>query len=307
MKTRIGIVGIGGVGGYFGGLLAAKYKESDNIEIIFITRPNSENIIREEGLKIITPKAEQDVYPDLVTSEANSIGLLDVLIIAVKSYDLIDSVTSIKLSLDENTIILPLLNGVDAKSIVQKIFPNNLVLDGCVFVISKVLAPGIIQRIAGEGILFFGSNIEDKRLNELHHVFLEAGINAKYSSNILEIVWGKFLFISSLASLTSYLDITTGQIFENETNKNLLIKLLNEFTAVAKENSINLSESIVASTLAKIESLPYETTTSMQRDYQQNKKTEYKSLTKYIVDLSLQLNVKVPTFEMILSELEQKE
>ena len=125
MKTRIGVLGLGGVGGYFGGLLAAKYKGSDNAEIIFIARPETEKRIKEKGLKLITPEEEQIIFPDLVTSNTNLIGKLDVLIIAVKSYYLIDSITNISPTIDRETIILPLLNGVDAKGEIEKIFPEK--------------------------------------------------------------------------------------------------------------------------------------------------------------------------------------
>lgn len=306
MKTRIGVLGLGGVGGYFGGLLAGKYNNSENVEVVFIARPDTEKAIKEQGLKLITPEKEEVVYPDLITSAINSIGTLDVLIVAVKSYDLITSVINIAPSIDKNTIILPLLNGVDAKDKISKVYPDNLVLDGCVFVISKIVERGVIKRIAGKGVLYFGATKENERLKALHHIFLEAGINAKYASNILEVVWGKYLFIASLASLTSYLDITTGQIFENEKHKELLIQLLEEFQAVANAKQILLSKTIIEETVQKIEALPYETTTSMQRDFQQNRKTEYKSLTKHIVDLGNELSISVPTFKLVLKELERK-
>jgi 2-dehydropantoate 2-reductase len=307
MKTKIGVLGLGGVGGYFGGLLAAKYKNSENVEIIFITRPETEKTIKEKGLKLITPENELLVFPDFVTSSPKALGILDVLIVSVKSYDLVKAMVSINPSINNETIILPLLNGVVAKEQIEELYPSNLVLDGCVFVISKLLERGVVKRIAGKGILFFGSELEDNRLNKLHQLFLAAGINSKYRPNILEIVWGKYLFISSLASLTSYLDVTTGQIFENKKYRELLIQLLNEFKAVADANSIILSESILEDTLIKMESLPYETTTSMQRDFQQSKRTEYKSLTKYVVDLGNELGIPVLTYKMILNELEKRE
>lgn len=307
MKTRIGVVGIGGVGGYFGGLLAARYKASNNVEIIFITRPLSENLIKEKGLKLITPEEEQIVFPAVVASNSKDIGILDVLIVAVKSYDLVNSITNISDSINDQTIILPLLNGIDAKVKIEQLYPNNLVLDGCVFVISKVVEQGVIKRIAGKGMLFFGSSKEDKRLEKLQETFIDAGINSKYAPNILEIVWGKFLFISSLASLTSYSDLTTGQLFESEVHKKMLFQLMSEFKEVADAKNIPLSKTIIEDTISKIKALPYETTTSMQRDYQDNKKTEYQSLTKYLVDLAEELAISVPNFQLILTELEKRE
>lgn len=303
MKTKLGILGLGGVGGYFGGLLAKKYKESTDVEISFIVRKHSESLLKENGLKLITPEQTDIIYPDIVSSKSSEIGKLDILIIAVKNYDLINAIESIAACISEGTIILPLLNGVGAKEVIQNIFPNNLVLDGCVFVISKILEKGVIKRIAGKGALFFGSDKKDQRLEHLHQILLNAGINAKYTQNIEEVIWGKYLFISTLASLTSYLDVTTGELKENETSINLFNKLLNEFKAVSDAKSIHLSDSIIEDTIQKVKALPYETTTSMQRDFQQNKRTEYKALTEYIVDLAAFYNISVPTYKMVNSNL----
>lgn len=307
MIIRIGVLGIGGVGGYFGGLLAAKYKDSDNIEIIFITKSETEKVIIENGLKLIIPDEEQTIFPDFVTSNTNEIGTLDVLIVTVKSYDLLDSIAKVSSAIQNHTIILPLLNGVDAKSKIENIYPNNLVLDGCVFIISKIIEKGVIKVMAGKGVLYFGSTKKDRRLEELNQLFLDASINAKYTADIQKVIWGKYLFISSLASLTSYLNVTTGEIFKSENYKGLLIQLLKEFKAIADAKNIILSDTIVEDTLSKMESLPYKTTTSMQRDCQQNKKTEYKSLTKHIVELGDELNVSTPIFNLILKDFERKE
>lgn len=306
MKTRIGIIGLGGVGGYFGGLLAETYFNSSTVEIIFITKPETEKIIKRKGLKIVCPEGERIVFPDLVTSSSNEIGVLDVLIVAVKSYDLIESVAHIRNAINNETILLPLLNGIDAKSVLEKMFPVNLVLDGCVFIISKLLERGVIKKYEGKAVLFFGATTADKRLVELEQIFANTAINAHYVPNILEIVWGKYLFISSLASVTSYLDKTVGQLFENEAYKKLLVNLMTEFKAVADAQFIPLSTTIVKDTLQKMEALPYETTTSMQRDFQQNRKTEYLSLTSYIASLGNELGLNVPTYQFILTELEKK-
>lgn len=303
MKTKIGIVGLGGVGGYFGGLLADKYFNDTEVDIIFITRPHSVDLIQEKGLKIITPENEKIVYPSSVYSSSSITESLDVLIVSVKSYDLEETILDLKNCITPDTIILPLLNGVGAKGTILKYYPNNLVLDGCVFIISKIKERGVIQRIGREGALFFGSDTIDERLEYLHQLFLDAGIKAKYSSKIQEVIWGKYLFISTLASITSYLDVTTGELIENEESVNQFKKLLDEFKAVADAKSIHLSKSIKEDTIQKVKSLPYETTTSMQRDFQQNRRTEYTALTKYIVNLGEEYNVDTPIYKKVLKEL----
>lgn len=93
---RIGILGIGGVGGYFGGLLAKAYFKSDDYEIIFIARGESQKAIKESGLKIVTDNFETIVRPNLVSNNPEEIGKLDYLICATKTYDIEESLTSLK-------------------------------------------------------------------------------------------------------------------------------------------------------------------------------------------------------------------
>src|ERR1700750_3442994 len=116
MKTRIGILGMGGVGAYFGGFLAEYYSGSEEVEIVFIARPSTAAVIREHGLKLITPDFEKIIRPHGVASTAAEAGTLDVLICAVKSYDLAESLLPLQSCITAETLILPLLNGVDAPS-----------------------------------------------------------------------------------------------------------------------------------------------------------------------------------------------
>src|SRR3989344_4396093 len=108
-KTKIAIHGIGAVGGYFGGLLAEKYLNSEEIEIIFIARERSAKVINEKGLKIITPDSEKIIFPHLVTNNPEEIGQIDYLICSVKSYDLAESLIPLKDCIHSHTVILPLL------------------------------------------------------------------------------------------------------------------------------------------------------------------------------------------------------
>ena len=106
-----------------------------------------------------------------------------------------------------------------------------------------------------------------------------------------------------MATLTSYLDKSIGQILNNEDHKNLLIKLLHELHQVTIANGIVLSENIIAQTLDKMAGFPFEATSSMHNDYRRGNKTEVDSLTGYVVKLGKELNVPTPTYEMMYEKL----
>ena len=131
-KFRIAILGLGAVGGYFGGKLAAHYSDSKEIEIIFIARGENENTIKSNGLKLITSQGEQIIHPAVVTSQPGLLGIIDLLLVCVKSYDLETSFEPLKPCINDQTIILPLLNGVDNSERIKKILPQADVWRGCV-------------------------------------------------------------------------------------------------------------------------------------------------------------------------------
>jgi len=306
-KTKIAILGTGAVGGYFGGLLAGRYLNSDEAEIIFITRPATEKIIREKGLKMIMQNEEKIVFPQQVTSDPKSLGKIDLLICCIKSYDLEESLKPLSGSITQQTIILPLLNGVDAKERIEKLFPATEVWDGCVYIVSRLIEPGVIKDSGNIRSLYFGSTSgSSEKLNQFESIFKDAGIDTHLSSTILGTIWEKFLFISPLASLTSYLDLPLGAIIENEDHKKILIQLLSELRSVANAKGIHFPDTIIDSTIAKMERLPYETTSSMHSDFRKGGKTEYRSLTEYVVALGKKLNVATPVYEKIAESLKQK-
>ncbi|KQB39804.1 ketopantoate reductase family protein [Flavobacterium aquidurense] len=301
---RIGILGLGGVGGYFGGLLAKAYYKADDVEVIFIARGETQRIIAQEGLKIVTDETEFIVHPKLVSNNPDEIGQLDYLICATKTYDIEESLLSLKKCIVPETVILPLYNGVDAPERIQKIFPKNEVLQGCIYIISMIFSPGTIRKIGFYEKLFFGSKtVSVSKLNDLQNIFKEAKIESYLADNIEETVWEKFIFISALASATSYLNENIGTILSNKNSKAIYVELLHEIELVAKAKGLQLPEDIVNQTIIKLEKSPKEATSSMHRDYLAGNKIEASSLTKFVVEEGFKYGVKTPLYEKISNVL----
>ncbi len=307
-KTRLAVLGIGGVGGYVGGCLASKYYHSEEIEIIFIVKPATEKIIKEQGLKLITPLEEKIIFPTLVASNPNDIGPLDFLICCTKSYDLEESLLRLKSCITNKTVILPLLNGVNAKERIGNIYPTTEVWDGCVYIVSRLISPGVVKQTGKLHFLYFGSETASKgKLKQLEKIFTDANINATLSDNIKQTIWEKFLFISSIANMTTYMDMPVGEILRDKTSKDTLIELIKELKLIAGAKNISLPENIIENTIARIEKLPFDTTSSMHSDFLKGGRTEYTSLTEYVSNLGDKLNVDTPAFDKILAEFRQRD
>lgn len=284
--------------------MAKTYFKSDEVEIIFIARGETQIAIAENGLKVITDDLETVVYPKLVSNNPDEIGKLDYLICATKTYDIEESLLSLKKCITLKTVVLPLYNGVDAPERIKKIFPENEVLQGCVYIISMIISPGIIRKIGFYEKLFFGSKtIPISKLEELQLIFKNAKIESYLVENIEETVWEKFIFISALASATSYLNQNIGEILINKESKEIYVALLYEIEAVAKAKGLHLPTDIVDQTIIKLEKSPKNATSSMNRDLLAGNKTEVTSLTQFVVNEGLKYGVKTPLYEKIANVL----
>jgi 2-dehydropantoate 2-reductase len=274
------------------------------VEIDFIARGENEKIIRESGLTVESDEGIFIAFPKIVTSQPSMVERCDVLICCTKSYDLEQTLIQLTPLISRKTIILPLLNGVDSYERIRKILPHARIWEGCVYIVSRLIAPGYVKQTGSTVSLHFGENGGSKQESiQLLKIFIDAGINAHLSHNIKRTIWEKFLFISPLATITTYLRSPIGVILANKDSENLLKLLLSELHQVALAYGINLLDNIITSTFEKMVALPYNATSSMHDDLQKNNNIEVESLTGYVVRLGQKLNVPTPVYQKLYESL----
>ncbi|HTF05449.1 MAG TPA: 2-dehydropantoate 2-reductase [Bacteroidia bacterium] len=301
---KMAFLGLGGVGGYFGAKLARTYAGSTDTEVIFLARKKTAEIISQNGIQLITPGEKFTAHPHRVCSQAKDAGIADFLICSVKSYDLEESLGHFAACIGPQTVILPLQNGIDAPGRIRKMFPHANTWQGCVYIVAHRISPGIVEETADIHKMFFGADAsQQSKVQQLHEIFVRAHNDIFTPENIESVVWEKFVFISPLASLTTYFDQSIGNVLADETRVALLRQLIAEIIAVAQACRISLPENIADLTWTKITRLPFEATSSMHRDSQAGGKTEVRSLTGHVIDLAKQHGVSVPGYELVLKGL----
>ena len=307
-KTKIIIAGIGGVGGYFGGLLAKRFYGDENVEINFVARGKHLIEIQDNGLKVIKGENQFTAKPNISTDKPFEIGIADLIIISTKSYDLESVLQQLQPCINDSTFILPLLNGVDSKEKIKCNYPNNIVLDGCVYIVSRLKQDGVIENIGNIQTLYFGlDNYMCDKLIVIEKLFKEANIEATLSQSISKIIWEKFIFLSPIATATSYYDKCIGEIISNFETLETTKSLIEEVVQLAKVKNINISEDITEKTLDKLKTLPFETTSSMHNDFKSKKsRTELQTLTGYVLQESKKYNIVTPTYLKLNADLEKK-
>jgi 2-dehydropantoate 2-reductase len=304
MKTKIAIVGLGGVGGYYGGLLAERYSKSSEVEIYFYVRGEHMRAIQRDGIRVITDEIETIGLPMLASDDANEIGLMDYIIVATKSYDLESVIQDILPMIGPETILLPLLNGVDNTTRIEKLLPNNQVWSGCSYIVARRTAPGVITTSGKLHLLNFGykNQLNDRLLN-FEKILTDAGIDAKLCEDIHNEIWKKFCFISVTASLTCYFNVSFAELLDTQQYKYLFVKLIEELVQVARAEGANQDLSMVDRAFHRIGSIPRGQTTSMHSDMQAGRKMELHTLTGVVVDLANKHGISVPNYERVYEAL----
>lgn len=303
--THILFVGIGGVGGFFGGKLSKAFENDPNIHIHFLARGHNLTVIQQDGLQVKSDTEQFITSPTTVSDDIRQLRKMDYIILCTKSYDLESTMLSLSSCIDDRTVIVPLLNGVDSSQRIKEIFPKNLVTDGCANIITRRTAPGQIEVFSDFQTLHFGvQGIEDNRLDDLYRLFLKADIDATLTDNIWKAIWLKFIFISSAATITSYFNKSFGQIKSYPYLWSHYGQLLDEACLLAKSKGVELPSDAKDNAINMFMGAPTDATTSMHTDFLSNSgRTELESLCGYIVKEATHYNIAVPTYEKMYGYL----
>ncbi len=298
---KIGIIGLGGVGGYIGARLIQK----NLCDVTLFARGEHFRAVKESGLKIKDMKDEFVVKPPkLIDSENdNSSEIFDIIFVTTKSYSFKKISTTLNRHCDENTLIIPLSNGVNHKIELKSYIDKGVVLDGCIYILSNIKEPGFIEKKALTFYLIFGDvqNRFQEKLEALNEVLNQSGLKSKLSQNIEYDCWTKYLLISSFATMTSYFDKPMGYMVEHKMD--LLREVLKEIKSVANALHVNIGEKEIQKTIKQVQNIPYDSKTSMQIDFEDNNKTELESLSGYIVKEAQKLGIEVKNMKMMYNEL----
>lgn len=268
------ILGSGAVGGYFGAKLA-----QNGERVTFIARGKHLSAMQTQGLKIESIKGDFTVKPVTALSSGEATTDIDVLIVAVKSYQLAEAILNILPMITAKTRVIPLLNGVNATEQLCNLGVNKgQIFGGLAKIISAKKSPGVIRHEGTEPHLTFGlhssadkADINKDELNNLEHIvsrFKQAGISIAISRDINIALWRKFIFVAAWGALASVDNKVVGQLRTGAMRANLE-QIIIEYANIAQAIKVNITQNMVQETLKFIDLLPEQSTTSMQRDIAQ--------------------------------------
>src|SRR2546428_8664072 len=126
---RILVMGSGGVGGYYGGMLA-----SAGNEVTFVARGAALAAIRENGLEVRTQGKTIRIRPARATDDPATVVDVELALFTVKTYDSEPAARALEPAVGPRTSVLTLQNGIDSVDTLSAILGADRVLAGVTFV-----------------------------------------------------------------------------------------------------------------------------------------------------------------------------
>jgi 2-dehydropantoate 2-reductase len=321
------VVGIGGVGGYFGGLLARYCGESSpagnggaqeaegaeisrkTTRVTFVARGAHLLAIKENGLLLNTAGRSGLVCrPDRATEMIEQQEPPDLCLVCVKGYDLDEVSSRLAATVSEHSVIMPLLNGVDIRERIRSHVKTGIVLPACVYVSASIDRPGVVTQKGMAGLLICGRDPDhrDYDPSAVVRLFEQAGVSVNYAEDPYPAIWEKYLFIASFGLVTAWADKPFGAVLEDRQLCALVRGIMEEIEAVAAGGGIRLDQGIVQSSLKKAENFPFATKTSYQRDVEKGARNEGDQFGATILRLGRELGVPTPVSRRLYREVEER-
>ena len=298
---KVVIVGTGGVGGYFGGRLAQAGED-----VVFIARGEHLRAIASKGLRVDSINGDFRVDPAKATDDPATVGEVDYILVAVKTWQLRDAIETVRPMVGKKTSIVPLLNGVEAPDQLARVFGAERVLGGLCSVISMIAGPGHVSHVGVDPVITFGelNRRRSDRGERLRNAFSRTeGVQAKIPEDIHVAMWKKFLFITPWGGLGALTRAPIGVTRSLQETRALLEHAMEEIYLLAQARKVAMERKSVAEAMAFLDNLPREGTASMQRDIMAGRPSGLDAQNGAVVRLGKEACVTTPVNGMIYSSL----
>ena len=297
---KIAVIGTGGVGGYYGGLLARQ-----GHEVTFLARGAHLEAIRKHGLQIKSIHGDFHISPAKATDLPDEIGVADLVLFCTKAYDTEQSAQSIRPIVGEKTTVLSLQNGIDAAERIGGIVGLGHMLGGATWISSAVEAPGVIKQVSQFRRVALGE-LDGRRTARVQAVFealQETGVVVEISDDILKTLWTKFVFISTASSFGALTRLPIGDWRDIPETRAMAISLMREVEAVGRSHGTALDGDVVEKSLAFIDAANPGIKASMQLDVEAGRQFELESMVGVIGRMGREAGIPTPTADAIYALL----
>lgn len=287
---NIAIIGAGGVGGYFGARLAQA-----GHTITLVARGDHLRAIQRHGLNVESILGDAHIESIRATDSIADIDEAELIILGVKAWHIKEIREELRTVLRDDTVILPLQNGVMALDELSEVIDGKHLIGGLCRIISRIAAPGVIQHAGITPTIVIGErdNRRSERIQRIHTAFTTANILTTISEDIDADVWKKFMAIC-VSGLLAVSRTSYGELRELEGTRTMMIELLTEIQTLAHRLGVRITPEHVDAAVKLIDSFPYDSTSSLTRDVLNNRPSEIEYQNGTVVRLGEEYGIATP-------------
>lgn len=294
---KVGVLGTGGVGGYFGGRLARS-----GTEVRFLARGEHLHALREKGLRVRSTLGDFSLLVH-ATDVPAEIGECDYVLFCVKSFDTEEVAGQLGPLIGEGTAVLSLQNGIDNEGKIASAIGWEHVMGGAAFLFSTIAEPGVIDHTGGPARIVFGEmdghRERTPRAERLLELFVRASVDADLSTDIRSVLWNKFAFICAQAGMTASVRLSVGEIREVPESWAMFRRIVEEVAIVAVAEGVVIGPKAIDRHLDFARELEASSTSSLHYDLTHGRRMELEALHGTLVRLARDHGIAIPMSEAV--------
>ncbi|MQG14506.1 MAG: 2-dehydropantoate 2-reductase [SAR202 cluster bacterium] len=296
---KIAVMGAGGIGGCYGGLLA----QAGN-DVTLIARGAHLAAIKEKGLQLIQPEGDFTVAV-AATDDPSQVGPVELVIFSVKAHQNSKAVPLIEPLIGEDTTILTIQNGVESAEELGQDYGAERVLPGSAYLLSNITSPGVIKQLSLVPRVAFGESNGDRsqRAVAIRDSFCEANIEAELSDDISKALWSKLLYNSPANAMASAARLSPRDLIEYPHGAAMFRSAIQEVANVGTAYGIPFGQDDVQGAMDLITARPMGARGSMQADLEAGRPLELEAIVGSVRRIGRKVNVPTPVFDMLYTLL----
>ncbi|MCG6882037.1 MAG: 2-dehydropantoate 2-reductase [Deltaproteobacteria bacterium] len=291
---NVAVLGAGAMGSYF----ASRFFETSGLHTSLVARGERSERLSRDGLVVNGKPCFVPVLdPDKVDATA------DLIIVALKHHHLPEAIGDLKNLVGENTTIISIMNGLDSEPYIGSVYGPDKMLYA-VSVGIDALRQGNRVRFSNPGKHYFGEAVNktpSERVVRVQHAFDRAGINWETPSDMIRVMWWKFMVNVGMNQASAVMGAPYG-VFQTSTEASAVMKsLMLEVVALAQPAGVDLSEEDMDEWDKVMMTLSKDGKTSMLQDVEAGRKTEVEVFGGKVVQLSKEFHIPTPVNETLFN------
>lgn len=291
---RIVVIGSGAIGSLYGGWLLA-----GGGDVGFVARGERFEQLKRDGLRV---RSDRNLDFPAVTVRRDVGGLppADVLIFAVKLYDLDTAARGALGALAPGGLVVGLQNGVDAADRLGAVFDPAQVMVGPVYSAATLRPDGVVHHGGIRNDVTIGNigGVAHSHAQRLIDLWRKAGVEASISDDIQAALWTKFLALATNAALTCLARQPAGVVYRDRLLLELAKRSIAEIAAVARAEEVRVSAGAEAEALAFLRNLPSDVVASMRQDLDAGRRLELEGISGTVVRLGRKHGLATPVHDV---------